>query len=115
VSLLRQSPRGFADPRGRRNGSGGIAGVPTGKYDLVIAPTRKGGFQYRYDPARPEMYCPGQKWTMALQTAAGRLDPLPTSAVASTEPGSRYYRLPDSGLLGMNLMNSGMWVSVSPW
>ena len=45
----------------------------------------------------------------ALQTAAGRKDPLPTSAVASTEPGSRYIDFLIPGLLGMNLMNSGMW------
>jgi ABC-type multidrug transport system permease subunit len=45
----------------------------------------------------------------ALQTGAGRKDPLPTSAVASSEPGSRYIDFLSPGLLGMNLMNSGMW------
>jgi len=45
----------------------------------------------------------------ALQAAAGRKDPLPTSAVTSTEPGSRYIDFLIPGLLGMNLMNSGMW------
>jgi ABC-2 type transport system permease protein len=45
----------------------------------------------------------------ALQSAAGRKDPLPTTAVASSEPGSRYIDFLIPGLLGMNLMNSGMW------
>ena len=34
---------------------------------------------------------------------------MPTSAVASSEPGSRYIDFLIPGLLGMNLMNSGMW------
>jgi ABC-type multidrug transport system permease subunit len=45
----------------------------------------------------------------ALQTGAGRKDPVPTSAIASSEPGSRYIDFLIPGLLGMNLMNSGMW------
>jgi len=45
----------------------------------------------------------------ALQNAAGRKNVLPTSAITSTEPGSRYIDFLIPGLLGMNLMNSGMW------
>jgi ABC-type multidrug transport system permease subunit len=45
----------------------------------------------------------------ALQTAAGRHDVLQTKAVSSSEPGSRYIDFLIPGLLGMNLMNSGMW------
>jgi ABC-2 type transport system permease protein len=44
-----------------------------------------------------------------LQAAAGRKNPLPTSARASSEPGARYIDFLIPGLLGMNLMNSGMW------
>ncbi len=45
----------------------------------------------------------------ALQAAAGRKDTLPTSEKASSEPGARYIDFLIPGLLGMNLMNSGMW------
>ena len=45
----------------------------------------------------------------ALQTAAGRKDAVATKAVTSSEPGSRYIDFLIPGLLGMNLMNSGMW------
>jgi ABC-type multidrug transport system permease subunit len=45
----------------------------------------------------------------ALQTASGRKDPVPTSEKASSEPGARYIDFLIPGLLGMNLMNSGMW------
>jgi len=45
----------------------------------------------------------------AMQAAAGRKDALPTSDNASSEPGARYIDFLIPGLLGMNLMNSGMW------
>jgi len=109
VSLLRQSPRGSPIRVTVVTEAEASLGFRLGKYDLVIAPDGKGGFQYRYDPARPESVLSRAEVDDALQTAAGRLDPLPTSGVASTEPGSRYIDFLIPGLLGMNLMNSGMW------
>ena len=84
-------------------------GFRLGKYDLIVAPDGKGAFQYRYDPARPESVLARAQVDDALQSGAGRKDPVPTSAVASSEPGSRYIDFLIPGLLGMNLMNSGMW------
>jgi ABC-type multidrug transport system permease subunit len=84
-------------------------GFRLGKYDLVVAPDGKGAFQYRYDPARPESVLSRSLVNDALQAGAGRKDPVPTSAVTSSEPGSRYIDFLIPGLLGMNLMNSGMW------
>jgi ABC-type multidrug transport system permease subunit len=45
----------------------------------------------------------------ALQAAVGRKDSVPTSGRVSSEPGARYIDFLIPGLLGMNLMNSGMW------
>ncbi len=45
----------------------------------------------------------------ALQTSAGRRDVVTTKALTSSEPGSRYIDFLIPGLLGMNLMNSGLW------
>jgi len=45
----------------------------------------------------------------ALQAGAGRKDAVATSSQSSSEPGSRYIDFLIPGLLGMNLMNSGMW------
>jgi ABC-2 type transport system permease protein len=84
-------------------------GFRLGKYDLVIEPDAKGGFEYRYDPARPESVLAKAEVDDALQAAAGRKDAVATTAVASSEPGSRYIDFLIPGLLGMNLMNSGMW------
>jgi len=80
-----------------------------GRYDLVIIPGEDDGMEYRYDPARPESVLARAQADDALQAGAGRKDPLPTSAQASSEPGARYIDFLIPGLLGMNLMNSGMW------
>ena len=84
-------------------------GFRLGKFDLVIEPGNSGGVNYRFDPARPESVLAKSEVDDAMQAAAGRKDSLPTTAVASSEPGSRYIDFLIPGLLGMNLMNSGMW------
>ncbi len=84
-------------------------GFRLGKFDLVIEPDGNGGFTYRYDPARPESVLAKAQTNEALQAAAGRKDPVNTTTVISSEPGSRYIDFLIPGLLGMNLMNSGMW------
>jgi ABC-2 type transport system permease protein len=84
-------------------------GFRLGKYDLVIEPVGNGTLQYLYDSARPESVLARAEADNALQTAAGRKDAINTSVVTSSEPGSRYIDFLIPGLLGMNLMNSGMW------
>ncbi len=84
-------------------------GFRLGKYDLVIESAGDGGFQYRYDPARPESVLARSEADNAIQAASGRKDVITTTTVTSSEPGSRYIDFLIPGLLGMNLMNSGMW------
>jgi ABC-type multidrug transport system permease subunit len=84
-------------------------GFRLGKFDLVIEPGNNGAVTYLYDPARPESVLAKAEVNEALQAAAGRKDTVPTTAVTSSEPGSRYIDFLIPGLLGMNLMNSGMW------
>ena len=79
-----------------------------GKFDLVVTPQAT-GYEYRYDPARPESVLARSITDDALQSAAGRSETVPTSSRASSEPGARYIDFLIPGLLGMNLMNSGMW------
>jgi len=79
-----------------------------GKYDLVVTP-RGDGFEYLYDPARPESVLARSVTDDALQVAAGRKNRIPTTGRVSNEPGARYIDFLIPGLLGMNLMNSGMW------
>jgi ABC-2 type transport system permease protein len=83
-------------------------GFRLGKFDLVIN-TGTFAVTYMYDPARPESVLAKAEVDDALQAAAGRKEIVPSRAVASSEPGSRYIDFLIPGLLGMNLMNSGMW------
>jgi ABC-type multidrug transport system permease subunit len=80
-----------------------------GKVDLEILPDGNGGAQYVYDPARPESLLARNVVDDALQTAAGRKPALASSSRVNSEPGSRYIDFLIPGLLGMNLMGSGMW------
>jgi ABC-2 type transport system permease protein len=84
-------------------------GLRLGKFDLVIEPLAPGRVQYDFDPARPESVLSHAEVDQALQSGAGRKDVLSTSIFTSSEPGSRYIDFLIPGLLGMNLMNSGMW------
>jgi hypothetical protein len=74
----------------------------TGKVALVVrasnAATALGasgngpslGFEYRFDPARPDSRIARLAVDDALQRAAGRGDPAAVSEQTSTEPGARY-------------------------
>src|ERR1039458_6527630 len=86
-----------------------LKGFHFGKFDLAIEPKPDGSYTYHYDPARPESVLSKAEVDAALQSAAGRKDVIATSTQASSEPGSRYIDFLIPGLLGMNLMNSGMW------
>src|SRR5271157_5967301 len=86
-----------------------LKGFHFGKFDLAIESNPDGSYTYYYDPARPESVLSRAEIDAALQSAAGRKDALPTSTQSSSEPGSRYIDFLIPGLLGMNLMNSGMW------
>jgi ABC-2 type transport system permease protein len=86
-----------------------LKGFHFGKFDLVIESNPDGSYTYYYDPARPESVLSRAEIDAALQSAAGRKDAVATSSQSSSEPGSRYIDFLIPGLLGMNLMNSGMW------
>ena len=108
-ALLQTSPRHESFKIDVQDGDAARKGFRLGKYDLVIEPDDGGGLRYRYDPARPESVLAHAEVDDALQAAAGRKDVVSTSVVTSSEPGSRYIDFLIPGLLGMNLMNSGMW------
>jgi ABC-type multidrug transport system permease subunit len=64
---------------------------------------------YTYDPTQPESRAARLAVDGALQRAAGRADAFTPSRVEVTEPGARYVDFLVPGLLGMNLMGTGMW------
>jgi len=108
-ALLQRSARHASFKIDVLDGNAARKGFRLGKYDLVIEPQDGGRLRYRYDPARPESMLARAEVDDALQTAAGRKDVVATAVVTLSEPGSRYIDFLIPGLLGMNLMNSGMW------
>jgi ABC-type multidrug transport system permease subunit len=64
---------------------------------------------YRYDPTRPESRVARAIVDDVLQRAEGRSDPTRVVDQIVTEPGSRYIDFLIPGLLGFNLMSSGLW------
>jgi ABC-type multidrug transport system permease subunit len=81
----------------------------TGKLALVISPRAGGEVELRYDNSRPEGAT--ARWIVndALQRAAGRADPVSIREALIEERGSRYIDFLVPGLIGMNLMASGIW------
>src|SRR5258708_7464980 len=64
---------------------------------------------YRFDATRPDSLSARQSVDDALQTAAGRRDVLASREERVHEQGARYIDFLIPGLLGMNLMGTGMW------
>jgi len=81
----------------------------TGKVALVVAPKADGGVEYRFDEARPESRTARLVVDRVVQRAGGQQDPVRISETKVTERGSRYIDFVVPGLLGMNLMGSGIW------
>jgi ABC-type multidrug transport system permease subunit len=93
----------------------------TGKVELVVraetsAATEPSGqarvdpnFEYRFDPTRPESRTARLAVDDALQRAFGRRDVAETRDQTVIEPGARYIDFLIPGLIGLNLMGSGMW------
>ncbi|MFN2399187.1 MAG: ABC transporter permease [Gemmatimonadaceae bacterium] len=81
----------------------------TGQVALVASSGASGSVEYRYDDTRPEARTARMEVDAAVQRAAGRGDPVTVTERQVREPGSRYIDFVIPGLLGMNLMGSGIW------
>jgi len=64
---------------------------------------------YRFDPARPESKLARLAVDAALQRAAGRADRFTAGEETIEAVGARYIDWLIPGLLGMNIMGTGMW------
>jgi ABC-2 type transport system permease protein len=79
----------------------------SGKVSLVVSAGQPR--TYEFDPTRPESRVARALVDDALQRAEGRTDARPVADKIMTEPGSRYIDFLIPGLLGFNLMSSGLW------
>jgi ABC-2 type transport system permease protein len=78
-----------------------------GRVSLVIDTSHS--LIYRYDPTSPDGRTARREADDALQAAAGRRDVMPARDEFVHEQGARYIDFLIPGLLGMNLMGTGMW------
>jgi ABC-type multidrug transport system permease subunit len=76
---------------------------------LLLAIQRPESVEYSYDDTNPDARIARLLSNQAIQSAAGRRDPLPAVNQLIHETGSRYIDFVVPGLLGMNLMGSAMW------
>ncbi len=83
------------------------AALRTGRVALLVVPGDP--VVYRYDSTRTESRVARLEVNEALQQARGRTDPTAVRDERVAEPGSRYIDFLIPGLLGMNLMGSGLW------
>jgi ABC transporter DrrB family efflux protein len=83
------------------------AELRTGRIALLVIPGDP--FIYRYDSTRTESRLARLEVNEALQKARGLVEPAVVRDDRVTEAGSRYIDFLIPGLLGMNLMGSGLW------
>lgn len=99
------SPKNEGDAATQRSSNAGIMNEAASSPPLAVPASPL----YRFDPTRPESRQARLVVDDALQRAAGRADIVRAGDETFTEPGARYIDFLIPGLLGMNLMGSGLW------
>lgn len=104
VVTLNESPALHARLYEEREGADRLM---TGKISLLVDPASP--IIYHLDPTRPESRIARLEADVALQSAAGAQPVRQTRDRIVSEPGARYIDFLLPGLLGMNLMGTGIW------
>ncbi len=86
----------------------GTHALAIGTINLLAIETPQ-GVTYKYDPTNPDGRSARLLAERAIQTAAGRKDPVASQNEFIHETGARYIDFVIPGLLGMNLMGSAIW------
>ncbi|HEY7114820.1 MAG TPA: ABC transporter permease [Thermoanaerobaculia bacterium] len=85
----------------------GLQALRTGKIALLVE--NEDPLIYHFDPTRPDARLARLEVDDAIQRAAGRNDPVPFKEVEMHDKGSRYIDFLLPGILGLNLMGTGIW------
>jgi ABC-type multidrug transport system permease subunit len=80
----------------------------SGKVSIIVKP-QNDTFEYQFDPTRPESRTARLLVDDVLQRGKGRTDVAQVAEQKVTEPGARYVDFLVPGLIGMNMMGSGLW------
>jgi ABC-type multidrug transport system permease subunit len=118
-------PRAASEVHRRLSGASGVdalllgseeaaEALRRGKVDVVMdaastLPDEPFAVKYRFDPSRAEATAARLAVDDALQRSLGRADLARTGDAPVTAPGSRYIDFLIPGLIGLNIMGSGMW------
>lgn len=103
VSLVLQPARSEAPATGNPEAGEAVSTAP------ALPGLGSEGLVYRYDPTRPESRVARLVVDDALQRGMGREDVARVRDEAVAQPGARYIDFLIPGLVGLNLMGSGMW------
>ena len=106
VDSLKKSPGVVVDVL---DDTAAATALRTGKVALIVVPHGGDSVEYRFDEARPESRTARMVVDRAVQRAGGQRDPVAVAETKISERGSRYIDFVVPGLLGMNLMGSGIW------
>jgi ABC-2 type transport system permease protein len=85
----------------------GLEDLRTGKIAILVEESDT--LVYHFDPTRPDARLARLEADDAIQRARGRHDPSPSREAAVHEKGSRYIDFLLPGILGLNLMGTGIW------
>ena len=87
----------------------GEQALRAGRIVLLAVPAANGGVTYRYDDTNPDGRAAKLLVDRAVQRASGARDAVAAKDDYVREPGSRYIDFLIPGLVGTNLMGSGIW------
>jgi ABC-2 type transport system permease protein len=101
------SQAGRLRPRVYASIDAGLEDLRTGKIALLVE--ESGTLVYHFDPTRPDARLARLEADDAIQRSRGRRDPSPAREEEVKEKGSRYIDFLLPGILGLNLMGTGVW------
>ncbi|MES1244714.1 MAG: ABC transporter permease [Acidobacteriota bacterium] len=104
LAALQRSPGLLPRPYSAEEGRNALR---TGRISLLVEPGPPAVFHF--DETRPDSRIARLEADDALQRAAGRTDRMPVRDEKVTEKGARYIDFLIPGLIGMNLMGTGIW------
>jgi len=85
------------------------AALRRGRIAVLVRPVAGGPPVFAYDPTRPETRLAYLATREALERAAGRRDVVGAAIDTRVRPGGRYIDFLIPGLIGLNLLGTGMW------
>jgi ABC-type multidrug transport system permease subunit len=98
---------GTVKPTGFATLADGLEALRTGKIALLVEQTDS--LVYHLDATRPDARIARLEADGAIQRARGRVDPSPARESLVHDKGSRYIDFLLPGILGLNLMGTGIW------